>query len=307
MRIAVTGAQGFVGTVACRWLGAKGHEVDAIGRLDSGRVMQLTDLDAWTRRLKGVDAVVHLAARAHVLAENEADPLTAFRKVNVDGTRCVATAAAQCGVRRFVFTSSIGVLGTDSGNGYFSETSVPCPVEPYAISKWEAEQVLREIEGRTSMEVAVVRPALTYGPGVKGNFRRLAGLIQSGLPLPLGSIRNTRSFIGVENLCSLLELCATHPDAAGALLVAADGDDVSTPQLLRLMATAMRCRLKLVPVPVSLLSLAMRLSGKGAEFERLSGNLRIDAQLARKRLNWRPHKSLPVGLTEMVGELQGSK
>jgi nucleoside-diphosphate-sugar epimerase len=297
MRIVVTGAGGFVGSALCNSLAAEGHQIIALSRHADDRT-RLDDASALTSCFNGADAIVHLAARAHVIDDRAADRLLEFRKVNVEGTRCVASAAVAAGVRRLVFASSIGVLGNATRNESFSEASEPAPVEPYAISKWEAEQILRDVERRDGLEVTIVRPVLVYGPNVRGNFLRLLRLVSSERPLPLGSIRNRRSFIGVANLCDLLSRCVTQREAAGRTFVAADGD-ISTPDLLRLLASSMGRRSHIFSFPLLPLSMGAALLGKRAEFLRLAGNLTVDASLAKHLLGWLPAKTLQQGVSEM--------
>jgi len=303
MRIAVTGANGFVGSTLCSLLEATGHDVVALGRYRHGHgpgdILLLDDVSGLTNCFNGADAVIHLAARAHVIEDRAEDRLLEFRRINVEGTRNVAAAAVLAGVGRFVFASSIGVLGNTTGAGAFSETSLPAPVEPYAISKWEAEQLLREVEQRTGLELVVVRPVLVYGPRARGNFQRLLQLVAAERPLPLGSVRNKRSFLGVANLAELLLRCVVEPAAAGKVFVAADGD-ISTPDLLQVLATAMGRRCRVFPFPLLPLSLGAALVGKRAEFLRMTGNLQVDSSFARGVLGWSPRKSLIDGMSEMA-------
>ncbi len=250
--------------------------------------------------MRDATAVVHLAARAHVIVERQRDPLGEFRKVNLTGAVVTCEAAMRAGVPRFVCVSSIGVLGTASGDRIFTESDPPSPTEPYAISKWEAEQALHAMEVTSpSTEIVVVRPPLVYGPGVKGNFLRLLRLIHSGLPLPLGKVKNQRSYVGLHNLCEFLMVCALHPHAKGLFLVS-DGEDVSTPDLLNIIAEAMGKRSRVFDFPrLPLYALATAL-GRGAELERLTGNLRVDSSLARSKLGWNPSMNLHAGIVQMV-------
>lgn len=298
MRVTVTGAHGFVGTQLCGQLTGQGFSVDAVGRPALGG-LSLTDSEGWKRRLAGVDAVVHLAARAHVTRDRAADPLALFRAVNVEGTRCVAQAAVSAGVRRFVFVSSIGVFGTASA-GRLDERSTIAPQEPYAISKWEAEQMLRSLERDCGLEVVVVRPVLVYGPRVKGNFLRLMRLVASGIPLPFKAIVNTRSFIAVANLCDLLQACVVHPQAPRRTFVAADGEDISTSGLLSLISKAMGRPDRQFKLPLPVLRTVSTVLGMQGEFERLTSSLVVDAGYARATLQWQPRLPLQAGIEEMV-------
>jgi nucleoside-diphosphate-sugar epimerase len=279
--------------------------VDAVGRPSSPGGLQLTDSAAWLQRLRGADAIIHLAGRAHITNDRVSDPLRAFREVNVEGTRCIASAAVANGVRRFVFVSSIGVHGTQTFGSCITENSPILPHEPYARSKWEAEELLRQIGSESAMEWVVVRPALVYGPHAKGNFLRLMRLVGSGLPLPLAGIRNRRSFIGVANLCDLLYACTRVPAAAGRAFVAADGQDLSTPALLALIARSMRRPSRLVYCPPALLRLLMSMAGKRTEYQRLVGDLCVDASTAREVLGWVPRQQAEAGIAEMVRAYRG--
>jgi nucleoside-diphosphate-sugar epimerase len=305
VRIAVTGAHGFIGTQLCRTLQAEGHEVRPIGRSASDDESASVD---WATPLRSSDAIIHLAARAHVTNERAADPLAEFRKVNVELTRRLAQAAVEAGVGRFVFVSSIGVLGTATRDRPFSETSPVAPQEPYALSKLEAETLLRDVESQGGPEVVIVRPTLVYGPHAKGNLLRLMRLTRTGLPLPFGSVRNARSYVGLRNLCDLLSLCAITPGARGGTFLAADEGTLSTPELLTLMAEAMGRPARLVRCPLSILAAATRLVGLHNEFLRLTGDLRVDAGHARKVLQWRPRQNVQTGIGEMARcFLEGTK
>ncbi|ULX57900.1 UDP-glucose 4-epimerase [Ectothiorhodosinus mongolicus] len=308
----VTGASGFVGAALCRELDARGFAVRGAVRslhssfsLASGiEPVAVGNLDAatdWSSALAGVDCVIHCAARAHVMHETEADALAAYRSVNVDGSRHLAEQAAAAGVRRLVYLSSIGVLGIHTnGRGPFFVSDASNPVEDYAVSKWEAEQALWAVAANTGLEVVVVRPPLVYGPGAKGNLARLLKLVRSGVPLPLGAVHNQRSLIGLDNLVDLLIRCVDHPAAAGQTLLVSDGEDVSTPDLLRHMAAGLGRSARLVPVPVPLLRLAGRALGKQAEVDRLVGSLQIDSRHTRELLDWTPPVSLAEGIRRMV-------
>ena len=314
--ILITGNTGFIGNALNQALLAAGKPVvAAVRHLSSGRNSHQTKIQRhsvgricgqtnWQLSLNGVQTVVHCAARAHVIHENEADALAAYRSVNVDGTRRLAQQAAAAGVRRLVFLSSIGVLGIHTnGRGPFFVSDAPNPVVDYAVSKWEAEQALWEVAANTGLEVVVVRPPLVYGPGAKGNLARLLKLVRSGVPLPLGAVHNQRSLIGLDNLVDLLIRCVDHPAAAGQTLLVSDGEDVSTPDLLRHMAAGLGRSARLLPVPVPLLRLSVRALGKQAEIDRLVGSLQIDSRQTRELLDWNPPVSVAEGIRRMV---QGS-
>ena len=292
MRIAVTGASGFVGSTVCAVLGEQGHQVVPMGRKGGGRV-DVRNPEYWLGGLQGVEAVIHLAARAHIVREDAQDALAAFRSTNVEGTRNMVTGALRAGVRRFVLVSSIGVLGSNSTEREpFSDSTQPAPMEPYAQSKFEAEQVLRQLTEGTETEFVIVRPPLVYGPGVRGNFLRLLRWVAAGAPLPFGAIRAQRSFIGVENLAGLLVNCVTHPRAAGESFVVADGEDIALPDLLRVLSAAMRKPDRIFRFPVSLLKVSASLAGRRLDFEKLTAGLRVDAARARELLQWVPSRPL---------------
>lgn len=325
--VAVTGATGFIGKAVVRELVSRAFNVRAVMRtVNSGlapqdshityiAVGEINSYTDWCEALTGVDFVIHCAARAHVMHETEADALAAYRAVNVQGTRRLAVQAAAAGVRRFVFLSSIGVNGvfTDelprglkaprndgSGSPGFARDDAVNPIEDYAISKWEAEQALWEVSAKTGLEVVVVRPPLVYGPVAKGNLARLLKLVCSGVPLPFGTVQNKRSLIGLDNLVDLLIRCVGHPAAAGQTFLVSDGEDLSTPDLLRHMAAAMCRSARLFPVPVSLLRLTGSFLGKRAEINRLVGSLQIDSSHTRQVLGWAPPVSIEEGIRRMV-------
>ena len=300
MRILVTGASGFVGSVLCRELLARGHTVRAGIRrasssdtaLPEAHEVVVPDIAAEFDRsalLDGIDTVVHLAAVAHRTA-GEAE----IRRVNVDATRRLAEAAIGS-VRRFVFLSSVKVHGEDSGSGAYGEADPLRPEDPYGRSKLEAERALTETAARSGMELVLLRPPLVYGPGVKANFLRLLGWVDSGLPLPFASVRNQRSLIYLGNLVDAIARCAEHPAARGPFLVS-DEETVSTPELVSRLARALERPARLVPMPPALLRVAGMIVGRRAEIQRLTGNLAIDSSRARRVLDWRPPYALDEGL-----------
>lgn len=308
--LAVTGAGGFVGRALCDTLTARGHAVRPLVRSRaSGRApataMVVDNIDArtdWSSALRGVDCVLHCAARVHVMNERASDPLAQFRAVNTEGTRALARQAAAAGVRRLVFVSSIKVLGESTPPlRPFSANHAPNPQDPYGQSKWEAEKALHEISQATGLQVVVVRPPLVYGPGAGGNFRLLARLVASGLPLPLGGISNRRSLIGLDNLVDLLSLCAHHPAAAGHTFLASDGNDPSTPELIRALAKAQGRRARLLTVPVSWLHLAGQVTGRRDQIHRLVDSLQADDELTRTVLGWKPLVNFEEGIRRAIG------
>lgn len=309
MRVLLTGASGFLGAAAWLALQRRGAVVRPVFRtqtsaLRSGgggesAVIGLS-LDAstdWTQILVGMDAVVHAAARVHVMHDTATDPLTEFRRVNVQGTLRLARQAAAAGVRRFIFISSIKVNGEATALGVpFFADDLPVPLDPYGVSKMEAEQGLRDIAAETGMEVVIVRPPLVYGPGVKANFQAMMRWLARGIPLPLGAIDNRRSLVALGNLVDLIVTCIDHPAAANQTFLVSDGEDLSTTQLLQRMGQALGQPARLVPVPPALLRLGAALFGRPAVAQRLCGSLQVDISKTRQLLGWAPPLSVDEGL-----------
>ncbi|BBL69934.1 NAD-dependent epimerase/dehydratase family protein [Methylogaea oryzae] len=273
-------------------------EVRAIGDIAEGK--------DFSDGLRGLDALIHLAARVHVMRETAADPLAEFRRVNTDGTERLARAAVRAGVRRFVYVSTAKVNGEATALGSpFREADPARPQDPYAISKWEAEQALWRVAAETGLEVVVVRPPLVYGPRVGGNFLRLLRWVRLGVPLPLASVRNRRSLVYVGNLADALMACVDRPEAAGKTYLVSDDQVFSTPELLRALASAMGVGARLWPCPPALLALAGRLLGKSGEIERLAGSLELDSSVIRRELHWRAPFDAAQGLAETAAWFKG--
>lgn len=299
MKVLVTGANGFVGCALCPRLVELGYEVVPIVRQPSGIANEVIfhGPESWRAALEGCDSVIHLAARAHVMEDRERDPLEAFRANNLDTTIELAKRAAEAGIRRFVFMSTIKVNGEETALGSSFRPADPVdPKDPYAISKGEAEQMLWRIAANTGMEVVVIRPPLVYGPGVKGNFLRLMQAIDKRRPLPLGGIQNQRSLIYLGNLVHVIRLCVTHPNAAGKAFLVSDGDDVSTPELVCRIAAALERQPFLLPVPDSWMRWAARVLGKQTVVDRLLGSLCVDITPLREELGWTPPYTMQTGL-----------
>jgi nucleoside-diphosphate-sugar epimerase len=305
MKVLVTGASGFLGRALCDTLlraeYAKYSIVPAVrsprGLPDECVVGEIDGTTDWREALHGVHAVVHLAARVHVMRDVAADPLAQYRAVNVDGTLNLARQAAAAGVRRFVFISSIKVNGEERAAAY-TEADTPAPEDAYALSKWAAEQGLRQIAAEAGLEVVILRPTLVYGPGVGANFLALLRAVACGVPLPLGAISNQRSLIYVGNLVDAILRCLEHPAAAGKTFLLSDSEAVSTPELVRRMAAALGRPTRLVALPVPLLRAAATLAGKSALAIRLLDSLSVDDTSIRRDLDWTPPFTLDEGLRE---------
>lgn len=325
--ILVTGATGFIGRALCNKLLADGYQVRGAVR----GAVQMTALPSgvegvivgdigpetdWSDALSGIEGIVHLAARVHVMRESAADPLAAYREINVEGTKSLAIAAMNTGVKRFVYISSVKVNGEKTGEsrgqgaegrgqegelkGAFSEKDVPDPQDPYGISKWEAEQVLRDVAADTGLEIVILRPPLVYGPEVRGNFLRLLGIVWKGIPLPLASIKNRRSLIYIGNLVDAIVNCMINPNSAGKTYLVSDGDDVSTPELIKRIAYSMRRPAMLYFFPSKFIQLAARLLGKSAIVDRLVSSLSVNISKIKRDLDWHPPYTMDDGLKETV-------
>lgn len=303
-KVFLTGGSGFLGGSLLQRLLADGVCVTAAVRgsgaslaIPTYRFTQLSDKQVWSDGLSNHDVLLHCAARVHIMDDPSADPLTEFRRVNVEGTLNLARQAAAAGVQRFIFISSIKVNGEETAPGdAFTASDVPAPQDPYGLSKFEAEEGLRSLAQQTGMEVVIIRPPLVYGPSVKGNFVSMIKLVQKGLPLPLGAIHNKRSLVGIDNLVDLIIRCIDHPAAANQTFLASDGVDLSTTELLRSVVKAMGKPSRLVPVPASLLQTGAGLLGKKAMAQRLLGSLQVDISKTREVLGWEPPYTVEEGL-----------
>lgn len=314
MRVLVTGANGFIGSALInRMVTDVRFDVRGAARHVNGRLWVGADIarcpdllpDAdWTRLLANVDTIVHTAARVHIMHDAAADPLAEFRVVNVAGTLNMARQAAAAGVSRLVYMSSVKVNGEMTYRGKpFRADDVPAPLDPYGVSKMEAECGLREVARETGMEVVIIRPPLVYGAGAKGNFQAMMNWLHRGVPLPLGAIDNRRSLVALDNLVDLTITCVDHPAAANRIFMVSDCEDISTSELLRRAAHAMGKSARLFPIPSALLCFVGRLVGRGPAVERLCGSLQVDTSMTRDVLGWKPPVSLEEGLHRAVREV----
>jgi nucleoside-diphosphate-sugar epimerase len=307
-RVLVTGANGFVGRVLCETLQQRGFEVRAaVRRSDSGAslstpavvVGEVGARTDWSRALQGVTYVIHAAARAHVLHDNPANSLL-YHQINELGTRALADSAVRARVRRLVFLSSVKVNGEQTYERPFRASDAPDPQDPYAVSKLRAEQYLQELSRQARLETVVVRPPLVYGPHVRANFLRLLRWVDQRRPLPFARIDNRRSLVSIWNLCDLVACTLVHPRASGRTWLVSDGQDLSTPELVRQIAVSMDRQVRLLPVPVMVLRGVARALGRGAEFNRLCGSLAVDIADTRGELGWSPPLDVADSLRRTV-------
>lgn len=309
MHILLTGASGFVGKgLLMRFVDESEYRVraalrpHAMGSSRADSEVPVGDLGGgtdWREALADCQVVIHSAARVHVMNDAASDPLIEFRKVNVEGTLNLAAQAATSGVKRFIFISSIKVNGegTSLGSPYTAEDSLN-PVDPYGVSKLEAERGLRKIASETGMEVVIIRPVLVYGPGVKANFHTMMSWLNKGIPLPLGTINNRRSLVALDNLVDLILTCVTHPSAANQTFLVSDGEDLSTTELLRRMGSSLGKPARLLPVPSWLLVAGAALIGKRSVSDRLCGSLQVDINKTHEVLSWSPPVSVDEALSK---------
>lgn len=309
MKILVTGSSGFVGRALLAALHDSKHDVVCLHRVAVG-VNELRfaaeNQSEWSPASLKPDILIHLAARVHVMDDRALNPLAEFRRVNVNGTLTLAKQAAAAGLKRFVFMSSVKVNGESTQAGHpFTEIDGPAPQDAYGVSKYEAEQGLREIAAQTGMEVVIIRPPLVYGPGVKANFASLMRAIQNGWPLPLGAVHNRRSLVALDNLVDFVVTCVNHPHAANQTFMVSDGCDLSTTELVCGLADALQVSHRFLPVPVWLLHAGGALLGRRAAVQRLCGNLQVDISKARHLLGWVPPVTVGEGLRRTASGLTG--
>ncbi|MDQ8186277.1 SDR family oxidoreductase [Pelagicoccus sp. SDUM812002] len=313
MKTLVTGASGFIGkAVAERLTDGKNSTVAALRHYSTelpADVQQviyagLTEDQNWAPLLKGVEAIVHCAARVHVMTETAENPLNEFRKVNVEGTLRLARQAASAGVKRFIFLSSIKVNGESTPLGRpFKAGDMPAPRDPYGISKLEAELALQDLSKSSGLDIVIIRPVLVYGPGVKANFRQLIHFVSRGIPLPFGLADNKRSLVMLDNLVDLIATCLNNPAANNQTFLVSDGNDLSTAQLIKSIAKTMNQPPRLIPVPTGFLNLIAIACGKRTIAERLLGSLQVNIDHTRETLGWNPPVTTQDGLKKTVDSL----
>ena len=311
MKILLTGATGFIGSVLLNYVVKAQHQVVAVSRklnnpdLSSDQVFidSIGVMTDWCSSLLACDVVIHCAARAHIMSDEASDPLAAYREVNTAGTLNLAKQAADAGVKRFIFISSIKVNGESTTNSpKFLETDQLVPDDPYGLSKYEAEAGLRDIAQETDMEVVIIRPPLVYGSGVRANFLNLIKLAATKYPLPFGLIANQRSMIYVNNLADFIVKCIDHPNAANQIFLVSDGRDLSLRELLILLRKAMGRSARLLPVPEYMFRFAGVVTGKRELVDRLTGSLQVDSNKAQKLLNWRAPYTVEEGIQTTVDD-----
>ena len=311
--VLITGASGFVGKALVQYLSSfylvralvrvphssSNSFIEYIAGFDLSNDANLIDIFA------GVDVVVHCAARVHIMNEIVADPLEEFRQINVRGTINLAIQAAQSGVKRFIYLSSVKVNGESTILGRpFTPNDIPSPSDAYGISKFEAESALQALALKTGMEIVIIRPPLVYGHGVKANFAMLIRLVKLGIPLPFGlANQNRRSFVAIDNLVSFIKECITNPNAANQIFLISDGQDLSTKGLLKEIALASNVSIKLIPIPISLLKFFLKLMGKSSIVERLFGNLQVDIDKCHDLLGWTPPMKVDQALKQTISEV----
>jgi len=310
-KILITGSSGFIGRHLADALSTNQHEIVSTYRhsahhadlSENKNCFSIGDINAhtqWQPALTDVEVVIHLAARVHVMQETHADPLTAFREVNTQGTINLAKQAVAAGVKRFIYLSSIKVNGEKTTTIPFHADDSANPLDPYAISKFEAEQKLLTLGQETGLEIVIIRPPLVYGPAVKGNFSRLISLVNKSIPLPLAKINNARSLVNIQNLCSLIQVCLDHPKAAGEVFLVSDGEDLSSSELFEKIAQALDKKNRLFYLPKGLLKLLTGIIGRQAEFQRLFDSLQVDISKNQQLLGWQPNVRVMQGIQKTV-------
>jgi UDP-glucose 4-epimerase len=316
MKILVTGATGFIGTQLSETLANSGHQVRDTARSVAPNcsttheliTCDLESADNLDHLTTGCDAIIHLAGRAHVMSDDPATSESLYLSANVDVTRKLALSAARTGVKRMILMSSVKVNGESTSIGApFTSQDTPNPQDPYGRSKTQAEQVLWDIASKSELEGVVIRPPLVYGPGVRANFASLIGIVNRGIPLPLGSIQNKRSFVSIDNLIDCIATALQSSNAAGQIFLVSDGNDLSTPELIRSIASALHKSPMLIPVPTALLKLAATTVGKRSAYDRLCGSLAVDIAPTKQKLSWTPPFTVQDSLQRTVDAFIQSK
>ena len=316
MKILVTGANGFIGTQLSETLANSGHQVRNTARSIAPNSLitsemitcDLESADNLDHLTTGCDAIVHLAGRAHVMSDDPATSESLYISANVDVTRRLAQSAARTGVKRMILMSSVKVNGESTTiDSPFTSQDTPNPQDPYGRSKTEAEQTLWDVASTSGLEGVVIRPPLVYGPGVRANFASLIGIVDRGIPLPLGSIRNKRSFVSVDNLIDCIATALQSPNAGGQTFLVSDGQDLSTPELIRAIASSLHKSPMLIPIPTALLKLAATTAGKRNAYDRLCGSLTVDIALTKQKLSWTPPFTVQDSLQRTVDAFIQSK
>ena len=309
MKILVTGANGFIGTQLAETLANSGHQVRNTARsiapnnpITSEMITcDLESADNLDHLTAGCDAIVHLAGRAHVMSDDPATSESLYLSANVDVTRRLAQSAARTGVKRMILMSSVKVNGESTTiDSPFTSQDIPNPQDPYGRSKTQAEQVLWNVASTCELEGVVIRPPLVYGPGVRANFASLIGIVNRGIPLPLGSIHNKRSFVAIDNLIDCVTTALQSSNAAGQTFLVSDGQDLSTPELIRAIASSLHKSPMLIPIPTALLKLAATTAGKRNAYDRLCGSLTVDIASTKQKLSWTPPFTVQESLQRTV-------
>ncbi len=306
--VLITGADGFIGKALCAEMVSRGWKVRASVRsrekikslpeeiqvIETGSIGPDTQ---WAHASNDVESVVHLAGRVHVMEDSSSNPLSEYRIVNTAGTESLARSAASSGVRRFIFMSTVKVNGEGRGVPY-CEDDIPGPSDPYGISKWEAEKIIKAIAGETGMETVIIRAPMVYGPEVKANFLKLLKIVDRGIPMPFAGVKNKRSMIYLGNLVDVIMTCLTHPEAGQKTYLVSDDYDISTPELIRKIATALGKPARLFYLPLFMLRLAGAITGKSQAIDRLTNSLAVDLSRIKRELNWNPPFTLAQGLKQ---------
>jgi len=312
-KVFVTGASGFIGQSVCRTLSSLKYSVcgairhknstSSIIDIDYSVIGDITSKVNWKDLLVGYNCVIHCAGMAHIINNSENNSLETYRLINLESTKFLAEQCNAAGVKRLIFLSSIGVLGTDTNNRKpFLYSDKPNPIDNYAISKFEAEKALFQISRKTGLEIVVIRAPLVYGFNAPGNLSRLIKLISYGIPLPFGALNNKRSFIGIDNLVDALVCCIDHPEAPGKIFLVSDGEDLSTTELIKNIRVAMRSSSNLFPVPISFLKFVSNIMGFQKEMNKLTDSLQVDIGYTKKLLNWSPALTIQEGIRKMIRE-----